>query len=182
MNVKVLIIERLRLLQISMLRMSYQKPKGHSTMSGQGSILNILKDRGSISRSELGVLLSMSRPALAELLRKMESRGLISRSRDGSDHRRVIITLTREGKEAAKSSNIEKSPLPHMLDCLDGKELSEFNSYLERILKYNAQDDIAGHDFCFECPGPDKCSRDYLKYGHDRPNPDYCKYSDQFPF
>ena len=200
MNIKLLIIENLRQIQIGMIRLSYQTNKSHSSFSGQGRILSLLKDSGEMSRTELGEKLQMSRAAMAELLGKMEKSGLIERIQNPKDKRRIDIKLTKAGKRAAGHTDLDNSPLPDMLNCLDGKELNQLNEYLERIVNYNKE--LSGGDaekplsseesrqikknvvdpICEGCPGPESCKHDYIKYGHDRPNPDYCKYADQFPF
>lgn len=200
MNIKLLIIENLRQIQISMIRRSYQTNKNHSSFSGQGRILSLLKESGEMSRTELGERLQMSRAAMAELLGKMEKNGLIERVQNLKDKRRVDIKLTTAGKKAVEHTDLDNSPLPDMLNCLDGRELNQLNEYLERIVNYNKEpsEGEAGKPLsaeenreirenvvdpvCEGCPGPESCKHDYIKYGHDRPNPDYCKYADQFPF
>ena len=200
MNIKVVIIENLRQIQIDMIHRSYRNESSRSSLRGQGRVLSILLEESEISRAELGERMQMSRAAMAELLGKMEKSGLITRSRTHKDRRRVDIKLTDAGRAAAENMQLGRSDLPEMLNCLNIEELNRFNDYLERIIEYNRSeldgeaDTPAGEDeiaeieetvvksICRECPGPEFCRHDYLKYGHDRPNPDYCKYADQFPF
>ena len=142
----------------------------------------------------------MSRAALAELLAKMEKNGLITRTRSPIDKRCIEIKLTKAGKKAAEKSELERSDLPEMLDCLDIDELNQFNDYLERIIKSDRDrasaelpdpvtEEVSARiaenvvdSICKGCPGPESCREDFRKYGHDRPNPAYCKYADQYPF
>lgn len=198
MDIKNEIIENLRQIQINIIRRSFQNDAGSNPLRGQGRVLGILLENSGISRSELGEKIHMSRAAMAELLGKMEKKGLIERTRSQDDKRRIDIKLTPKGRKAAKSTELAAALLPGMLDCLEQEELEQFNSYLERIIEHNSGKDdsaqIAGEaesariaqsvleSICSECMGPEYCRRDYLKYGHDRPNPEYCKYADQFPF
>lgn len=200
MNIRKVIIENLRQIQVDIIRKSFQHEARHSSLRGQGRVLAILLENSGISRSGLGERLNMSRAAMAELLGKMEKKGLIIRTQSPNDRRRIDIKLTPEGRKAAKSTELAAALLPEMLDCLDADELNQFNSYLERIIEHNrAQDaesrslsvgekesariaDSIVESICCECKGPEYCRHDYKKYGHDRPNPDYCKYADQFPF
>ena len=200
MNIRLLIIENLRQIQIDMIRRSYRSNSNHSSYRGQGRILNLLRETPVMSRTELGEKLNMSRAALAELLGKMEKNGLIERVQNTADKRRIDIKLTDKGREAAEHADLDKSTLPEMLDCLNGEELNSLNSYLEKIVANNRMisADSASEEpseeeekeilenvvesICKGCPGPQFCRHDYKKYGHDRPNPDYCKYADQFPF
>lgn len=198
MEIKNEIIENLRQIQINIIRRSFQNDANSSPLHGQGRVLGILLENSGISRSELGEKVHMSRAAMAELLGKMEKKGLIVRSRSQKDKRHVDIELTPKGRKAAKSTELAAALLPGMLDCLEPEELEQFNSYLKRIIEHNGAMDgaeqIAGEEesariaqsviesICSNCMGPEYCRHDYLKYGHDRPNPEYCKYADQFPF
>lgn len=198
MDVKNEIIENLRKIQIDIIRRSYQNEASRSPLRGQGRVLGILLENSQISRSELGERIHMSRAAMAELLGKMEKKGLIERTQSPEDKRRIDIKLTPKGRKAAKSTELAAALLPGMLDCLEPDELEQFNSYLERIIEHNSGNDgsaqIAGEEesariaqgvlesICSGCMGPEYCRRDYKKYGHDRPNPEYCRYADQFPF
>ena len=194
MNIKVLIINHIRQLNSNISRTAYYSNRAYSAYRGQGRILNILKENPELSRTELGEMLSMSRQNIAELLNKLENNGYITRSVSSQDRRKVVISLTEAGMQEAENSAIDKTPIPDFLNCLSGEELNQFNEYLERMLKFQSKNTAAGRensydsdsrsgkDSCIGCPGPENCTHDYLKYGHDRPNPDYCKWADRFPF
>ena len=166
------IVEQLRQLQVVMQRTAFQNFKDHSAYRGQGKILSILKERTEIGRKELEELLGISRQGLTELLGKLEKSGLIVRVQSDCDRRSVLIRLTEQGHAAAKESQETIHPLAGLLDCLNEEEKVVFSEYLCRILE--TQKDRSGH--CSRCCGPEYCSHDYLKYGHSKPNKEYCKY------
>lgn len=166
------IIEQLRQLQAVMHRMAFQSFKEHSSYRGQGRILSILKDRPEIGRKELEDQLGISRQGLNELLGKLEKGGLVVRTPSPSDRRAMLIQLTQQGRAAAQESESGVHPLTGLLDCLSRGEQAELSAFLDHILK--AQKERAEH--CTHCRGPEYCSHDYLKYGHSKPNKEYCKY------
>ena len=166
------IIEQLRQLQVVMHRTAFQSFKEHSSYRGQGRILSILKERPEISRKELEEQLGISRQGLNELLGKLEKSGLVVRIPSPSDRRALLIQLTEQGRAAAEESEEGVHPLTGLLDCLSQEEQAAFSGCLDRILK--AQKERAVH--CAHCCGPEYCSHDYLKYGHSKPNKEYCKY------
>lgn len=52
-----------------------------------------------LSVGEIGRKLGLESNTLTPLLKRLEASGLLTRSRDGLDERRVIVRLTREGTE-----------------------------------------------------------------------------------
>ena len=172
MEREIRIIEQLRQLQAVMHRAAFQNYKDHSTYRGQGRVLSILKERPEIGRKELEELLGVSRQGLNELLGKLEKGGLILRQPSEEDRRATLICLTGRGRAAAEEAEERIHPLTGMLNCLNQEEQAMFSDFLGRILE--AQKEYTGH--CAHCRGPEHCSHDYLKYGHSKPNKDYCKY------
>lgn len=166
------IVEQLRQLQAVMHRRAFQNFKDHSSYRGQGKILSILKDQPEMDRRELEERLSISRQGLTELLSKLEKSGLILRVPSQTDRRAMVICLTEKGRAAAEETGERIHPLTGLLGCLSEEEQGVFSEYLERILK--AQKTPIDH--CTRCRGPEYCTHDYLKYGHTKPNKEYCKY------
>lgn len=115
---------------------------------------------------------------MTELLQKMEKNGYIIRRPDPRDRRILLIRLTQKGRAAAEETDVGTSDLPRLLDCLDNERLAEFSDCLEKILLHYRE---LYPGFCAGCTGPENCSHDYLKYGHSRPNPKFCKYAHMFP-
>ncbi|WP_062205152.1 MarR family winged helix-turn-helix transcriptional regulator [Demequina salsinemoris] len=65
--------------------------------SVQYSILVILDRRGQASQRELCDEVDLDRSTIADLVRRMERRGLVARARDADDARRNTVTLTELG-------------------------------------------------------------------------------------
>ena len=61
--------------------------------------LMALWDKGSLSVKELGRILYLDSGTLTPLLKTLEAKGFVTRSRDKEDERNVIISLTDEGMQ-----------------------------------------------------------------------------------
>lgn len=66
--------------------------------SVQYSILVVLDQRGEASQRELCDEVDLDRSTIADLVRRMERRGLVARHRDPADARRNTVTLTDAGR------------------------------------------------------------------------------------
>ena len=71
-------------------------------------IFLVLWEQDGISVSQLGEKLYLDSGTLTPLLKKMETKGWIRRTRSEEDERVVMITLTKKGKELEKQA--EKIP------------------------------------------------------------------------
>jgi DNA-binding MarR family transcriptional regulator len=71
----------------------------HKLSPRQFHLLGLLHDRGPTGQRELATLMDIDRSALVLLLNPLESDGYISRTRDGHDRRRHVVSLTRSGKK-----------------------------------------------------------------------------------
>jgi DNA-binding MarR family transcriptional regulator len=61
-------------------------------------VMLVLWERDELMVSEIGARLFLDSTTLTPLLKRLESSGLIARTRAASDERQVIITLTRQGR------------------------------------------------------------------------------------
>lgn len=102
-------------------------------LRGQGRVLSILKLQPQISQRELTFLLDMRQQSLSELLKKLESRGLILRAPSEDDRRAVMITLTEEGKSAAAGAVDSAAGSGGMFDCFSMEEQGQFEAFLDRL-------------------------------------------------
>ncbi|MDO9479305.1 MAG: MarR family transcriptional regulator [Hydrogenophaga sp.] len=62
-------------------------------------VLLVLWERDGLTVSELGERLSLDSGTLTPLLKRLEAAGLLSRLRDATDERRVLIRLTADGRK-----------------------------------------------------------------------------------
>ncbi len=101
-------------------------------------VMLVLWERDGLTVNEIGDLLKLDSGTLTPLLKKMEGRGLLNRSRDKDDERRVIISLLPEGRKLKRKA----SKIPEMLLCRSGLSREDFselkrniNGLIERIEK-----------------------------------------------
>lgn len=57
----------------------------------------VLWEKGDAAVNELGECLMLDSGTLTPLLKKLEAKGFVRRTRDGSDARRLVVSLTEEG-------------------------------------------------------------------------------------
>lgn len=71
--------------------------------SGQTPIICLLaKNGGQMSQQELGMHFTLKPGSLSEILSKMETAGLIERTRNPQDRRQLFVRLTEEGQRRAE--------------------------------------------------------------------------------
>lgn len=66
----------------------------------------VLWDKNEINVKSLGDMLFLDSGTLTPLLKKLESKGYITRNRDTNDERNLIISITQKGKELKKDAKI----------------------------------------------------------------------------
>ena len=71
-------------------------------------VMLVLWEKECVSVGDLGQILHLDSGTLTPLLKRMETSGLINRSRDPTDERRVLISLTDKGRDL--SAEAEKIP------------------------------------------------------------------------
>lgn len=72
-------------------------------------VMLVLWEKECVSVGDLGQILHLDSGTLTPLLKRMETSGLINRSRDPHDERRVLISLTDKGRDlSAEAENIPK--------------------------------------------------------------------------
>lgn len=97
-------------------------------------IFLVLWEQDGISVSQLGEKLYLDSGTLTPLLKKMEAKGWIRRTRSDEDERVVKITLTRKGKELEKQAE----EIPEKIGAcipLKSEEAEELYRLLYQILK-----------------------------------------------
>ena len=67
------------------------------------SILGILYREGAVTATELAARERVRPQSLTRVLASLEKKGFVSRQPDGADGRRLLITLTPEGKKALRA-------------------------------------------------------------------------------
>ncbi len=112
-----------------------QAAKHNSTMATAFALLNIDFTEGTPSTS-LGPLMGMEPTSLSRLLKTMEDKGLICRTKNPNDGRSVIIKLTDFGKEMRKVSKGHVYQFNNKVrEYITEKELDSFFKVTETINK-----------------------------------------------
>ena len=104
-------------------------------ISGQKRVLAVLKLEDGLTQNYLAEILALKPGSLAELLKKMELKGDISREVDEQDKRVKRVYLTAAGKEkAAKLAELkDKQDTEPFFAGLTAEEQEQFGQYLQKI-------------------------------------------------
>lgn len=106
------------------------------TTSVQFAALSVLSNRPGSSQAELGAELDLDRSTIADLVRRMQARGLVSREGDPRDGRRKVLTLTPAGEEMLEQLRPRVESLePVLTGGLDDSEAAQLRRLLERVLQ-----------------------------------------------
>lgn len=107
---------------------------------GKGSqkrILIILLETGPITQRELTQRLGIQPGSASEVIGKLESAELVTRTPNEFDHRTVVVALTETGTAAAVEAKAQRE-MRHeaMFSCLTDEEKTTLLSLLERINRH----------------------------------------------
>ncbi len=94
---------------------------------GQKRILKILVEQEEVTQKQLQEYLDIHSGSISEIISKLESRGFVTRERDESDKRKVILKITEAGKAQVEnfSHEEEKTSLYHSLNEEEQKTLKD---------------------------------------------------------
>lgn len=97
-------------------------------------VMLVLWERGAVSVKELGAALRLDSGTLSPLLKRLESAGLVTRSRRSDDERSVLVAPT----EAGRALRERAAEIPHRIACatgLRGDELAALRTTLDRVIE-----------------------------------------------
>lgn len=104
---------------------------------GKGSqkrILILLRESGGMTQAQLTQRLGIRQGSASEVIRKLDSAGLIRRTKNSTDKRTVDIILTDEGHLAADSASAQrKQRHSDMFSCLTEQEKEELLRLTEML-------------------------------------------------
>lgn len=104
---------------------------------GQYRILLILKNRGTLPQKDVQDILHVKSGSISEILGKMEVGRLILRTRDTSDKRKVLVSLTEQGLAYVERLIAEYEKEDEALfDCLNEDECRQLKEILDKL--YNS--------------------------------------------
>ena len=93
----------------------------------------VLWEQGSINVKTLGDMLFLDSGTLTPLLKKLESKGYITRNRDKSDERNLIISITNSGKNLKEKAKCVPTEIGKCI-CLTSEEAIELYRLLYKVL------------------------------------------------
>ena len=98
---------------------------------GQGQILSIIRQHGTISQKDLVSRLDMRPQSASEMIRKLEKKEYITREKSEEDKRVMNTHLTTRGKIAAQQSDDFQ---PVVLDVLTTEEKEQFDHIMSKLI------------------------------------------------
>ena len=106
--------------------------------SGRGHILfSLYQAGGTRSQREIGEQFDLKPGSLSEILAKLEHDGLVERTRDANDSRRLVVSLTVKGEaEALEEREAREKFRSRCLSCLTPEEQVTLLGYLDRIREH----------------------------------------------
>ena len=93
----------------------------------------VLWEYGSINVKTLGDMLFLDSGTLTPLLKKLESKGYITRNRDKNDERNLIISITDSGKKLKEEAICVPEKIGKCI-CLTNEEAIELYRLLYKVL------------------------------------------------
>lgn len=103
--------------------------------SVQFAALSVLARTPGVSQADLGTALDLDRSTIADVVRRMATRGLISRVRSATDARRNELLLTDHGRAVLTDLQPRAAALGAVLTAgLDREEAAQLRHLLRRIL------------------------------------------------
>ena len=125
--------ERLRHF-MHLMRQVSADPEGRDAFSGQGRVLRLLSMRSPVAQKELAYVLGIRSQSLAELLAKLEEKGLVSREPDPADRRTSIVSLTADGQAAARELDRDARDEKDPFSVLDDEERGALDRLLRKLI------------------------------------------------
>ena len=111
------------------------------SMRGEGFVLFYLAAHGpSVQPSDISTAMDVSTARIAAALNTLENKGLITRSIDKGDRRRILVDLTPEGRRLADERH--QQILRHttrMLELLGERDATQFVRIWRRLMEIAPQ-------------------------------------------
>ena len=105
------------------------RPAGLTAL--QYTALTVLERHPDMSAAQLARNSFVTAQSMADMITALEGRGLIERSRDQADRRRLVVALTSAGRELLDDSRDQVAALEErMLAALDSDEISQLRRSL----------------------------------------------------
>lgn len=105
------------------------------SLTGQQRVLAVLRLEDGLNQSYLNEILALSPSSLAELLKKLENNGDVTRKEDENDKRIKQVFLTEAGREKAEkyASLREEDSSDQFFAGLSEEDQKDFSEFLDKI-------------------------------------------------
>jgi DNA-binding MarR family transcriptional regulator len=108
------------------------------------SVLRVLQLAGApyrMSPTELSEIVLRSSGGMTQILDRLQSAGLVERSADPSDRRKVVVGLTPDGLRTADRANASyRRDRQRLLDALSEDEIKQLDAAIHRLLEVLSAD------------------------------------------
>jgi len=103
--------------------------------------ISLIFRNGSMLASELAVRTRITTQSMSQVLKKLETQGLITRTGSQDDKRKVHISLTSAGEKLVKQNRYERDVfLQKRMEALTGKELALLEKVVPILNKLTADE------------------------------------------
>lgn len=101
---------------------------------GQGRLLALVMEKQPVSQKDLVDILDIRPSSLSEALKKLETKGMITRRSDEQDKRNVIVEVTEEGAKLAKGVEAGREQIARQVfGALTEEEQQELSGLLKKL-------------------------------------------------
>lgn len=110
-------------------------------LKGENFLLSYLNEQGGRSTpSALRMVLGVSAPRTAAMLRALEEKGMLHRCADSHDRRRVVVQLTETGRASTEQMHTDlHAHVQRVLEQLGEQDSRELIRLLDRITEIEAE-------------------------------------------
>jgi DNA-binding MarR family transcriptional regulator len=106
----------------------------------QYSVLTTLAERGEMDQNGVALEIGLERTSVAEVIPRLQARGLLDRRRSVEDGRVKLVKLTRKGKTLTrKMAPAVQRAHDRTVDQLDPKDRNRFLLHLIKLVESNNQ-------------------------------------------
>lgn len=92
-------------------------------------VMLVLWENDGLLVKSIGELLHLDSGTLTPLLKRLETNGLIARCRDAEDERKVIVSLTREGRALKRKA----ADIPRQIACASGQAVASLMQLRDQL-------------------------------------------------
>ncbi|WP_137405078.1 MarR family winged helix-turn-helix transcriptional regulator [Echinicola rosea] len=99
-------------------------------------VLLVLWEKDHLTVSQISQALMLESNTLTPLLKRLEEKGLLKRTRDKDDERKVFVTLTSNGKTMREKAVCIPTEIMKNVDVLNLEEMKALYDHLGKLIKH----------------------------------------------